>query len=61
MNHKTFQLSHGLSLMVTPKNKLLCFNPNDNDRAAREMWRVNTDDRLREIISLRLVTGRPVA
>ena len=56
MEHKIIYLSHGLSLMVTPKHKLLCFNPNDNDRAAREMWRVNTDDRLREIISLRLVT-----
>jgi len=56
MKPKTFHLSHGLTLQVTPKAKLLCFNPNDNDRAAREMWRVHTDDRLREIISLRLVT-----
>ena len=57
MNPKTFPLSHGLTLQVTPKHKLLCFNPNDNDRAAREMWRVHTDDRLREILSLRLVTS----
>ena len=56
MSPKTFRLSHGLTLMVTPNKKLLCFNPNDNDRAAREMWRVNTDDRLREIISFRLIT-----
>jgi len=56
MKNKTIHLSRGLSLMVTPKHKLLCFNPNDNDRAAREMWRVHTDDRLRQRISERLVT-----
>ena len=56
LENKTFHLSHGLTLQVTQKVKLLCFNPNDNDRAAREMWRVHTDDRLREILSLRLVT-----
>jgi len=59
MKPKTLHLSHGLTLHVTYKNKLLCFNPNDNDRAAREMWRVHTDDRLRENLRLRLVAINP--
>jgi len=56
MKTKTIHLSHGLSIFVNDKVKLLCFNPNDNDRAAFEMWRVHTDDRLRDRIALELVT-----
>ena len=56
MNHKTFHLSHGLALMVTEEAKLLCFNPNDNDRAAREMWLAHTEERLRENVRLGLIT-----
>ena len=55
MKSKTFHLSHGLALMVTPKAKLLCFNPNDSYRAAREMWLAHTEERLRQRISERLV------
>ena len=50
------QIVAGLFLMINDQDNFLCWNPNDSDRAAREMWRVHTDDRLREIISLRLVT-----
>ena len=56
MKTKTFHLSRGLTVQVTPKHKLLCFNPNDNDRAAREMWLAHTEERLRQNVSLRLVT-----
>ena len=56
MKPKTIHLSRGLSIMVTDKVKLLCFNPNDNDRAAVEMWRVHTDAKLRDRIALKLVT-----
>ncbi len=53
---QTIHLSRGLSIFVNDKVKLLCFNPNDNDRAAREMWHVHTEERLRQRISERLVT-----
>ena len=58
MNHKTFHLSHGLTLMVTPKKMYLCFNPypKENDRAARDLWEAHTEDRLRQNVSLRLIT-----
>ena len=56
MNHKTFHLSHGLALMVTEEAKLLCWDPNDCDRAAREMWKAHTEEGLRENIWLGLIT-----
>ena len=56
MKSKTFHLSHGLALVVTPEAKLLCFNPNDNDRAAREMWAAHTEERLRHNVRLGLIT-----
>ena len=53
---KTFHLSHGLALMVTEEAKLLCWDPNDCDRAAREMWAEHTEERLRENVRLGLIT-----
>ena len=55
---KIFHLSRGLSIQVKDNNKYLCWSPGvkEHDRAAFEMWRVHSDDRLRQRISERLVT-----
>jgi len=55
---KTFHLSHGLALMVTPKHKLLCFAPGakEHGREAYEMWLAHTEERLRQNVRLGLIT-----
>ena len=50
------QIVAGLFLMINEQGDFICFNPNEHSRAAFEMWRVHTDDRLRQRISEGLVT-----
>ena len=56
MKTKTIHLSHGLSIFVNDKVKLLCWNPNNCDRAAREAWLAHTEGVLRDRVAEKLVT-----
>ena len=52
----TIHLSRGLSVMVTEKANLLCWNPNECDRAALEAWFAHSEGKLRDRVAEKLAT-----